>query len=398
LATGENILRVFNIILIVFILSAVFCFTGCEDILHPSTSDISLEWHDIKAEINLNFNFDVLAPQIDDFRFSLDKFFASPVFYIYTVHHAGELSSLMSPESYVSRLVSAVKSGDVNDISRSVLEIDSLVELLRQIDSNFSAKSQLEYFLLFFIFSMLIITIVLGMRFLYSKLEKAESREKQTHIFSREAIIAQENERKRIACDLHDTVLQDMWRLSFQIENEQAAKEQRAIMQRIRSICDTLIPPDFQRRGLINALEGLCYDFWQRTKNGGTGIECRVTAEEGLNLALLNIDKQLQCYRIVQECLSNIEKHSGACGAYVRIERQSGSAGSLLISVSDNGKGFSPPDKNSVHSLRAQGHFGLWDIFERAAFINAELNIESGASDGTVITLLIPLENERTQL
>jgi len=189
-----------------------------------------------------------------------------------------------------------------------------------------------------------------------------------------------------------------MWNLSFQIENAQAAKEQRAIMQRIRDICDTLIPPDFQRRGLINALESLCYNFWQRTKTSGTGIECSVTAEEGINLDLLNIDKQLQCYRIVQECLTNIEKHSGAGGACVRIAKHSGGLNSILISVSDNGKGFSPPDKISVHALRAQGHFGLWDIFERAAFINAELNIESGASDGTVITLLIPLENERTGL
>jgi len=126
---------------------------------------------------------DIIAPQIDDFRFSLDKFFASPVFYIYTVHHAGELSSLMSPEYYTDLLTLSVKSGDANNISRSLLEIDSLVELLRRIDSSFSAKSQLEYFLLFFIFSMLIITIVLGMRFLYSKLERAERMKKKRRSF-----------------------------------------------------------------------------------------------------------------------------------------------------------------------------------------------------------------------
>jgi len=303
---------------------------------------------------------------------------------MYMVHYADETASLEAAESAINRFKTAVYSRNTEDIFRSVIEIDSAVELLQRIDADLSAKSQLHYFQLFFFFSMLIIIIILGMRFLNSRLEKAEKRERQTLIFSRETIMAQETERKRIACELHDTVLQDMWRLSFKINSEETAKEQREIMQRIRGICDSLIPPDFQIRGLINALQSLCYNFRRRTD-----IECHVTIQENLCIAELDTDTQLQCYRIVQECLSNTEKHAKASQAIVQIRKSADNF--LLISVSDNGKGFNPADINSTHSFKAEKHFGVRDINERAAYINASVKIKSNIGEGTIITLKVPL-------
>ena len=332
-----------------------------------------------------------VSAQIDNFQTALNDFFASPVFYMYTIYHMDEMKIIRSLDTIVNGLKTDLNSGDSIRIYRSVLEIDSAVKLLQRIDADLSAKSQLHYFQLFFFFSMLIIIIVLSMRFLNSSLEKAENRKKQTLAFSRETVMAQENERKRIARELHDSVLQDMWRLSFQINSEEAVKEQREIMQRIRGICDTLIPPDFQRRGLINALESLCYKFRQRNQSRPREAEYHITVQKDLSLASLNNDIQLQCYRIIQECLSNIEKHSQADNIIVQLHKQTDDL--LLITVSDNGKGFSPPDLDSVHSLRADGKFGLWDIYERAAYINAVLNIKSKSCEGTVITLQVPLIN-----
>ena len=354
-----------------------------------SVTIIAEKWHDVKDDIAQNqSSLSGLTDQIDNFQTALNDFFASPVFYMYTIYHADEMKIIRSLDTIVSGLKTELNSGDSFMIYRSVLEIDSAVKLLQRVDADLSAKSQLHYFQLFFFFSMLIIIIVLSMRFLNSSLEKAENRKKQTLAFSRETVMAQENERKRIARELHNSVLQDMWRLSFRINNEETTAEHRAIMQRIRVICDTLIPPDFQRRGLINALESLCYSFRQRNI---PSIECHITIQENLSLALLNNDTQLQCYRIIQECLTNIEKHSQANDAAVQIYKQTDD--SLLIYVSDNGKGFSPPDMDSVHSLRAEGHFGLWDIYERAVYINAVLKIDSKPGEGTVITLHIPLAN-----
>jgi signal transduction histidine kinase len=218
---------------------------------------------------------------------------------------------------------------------------------------------------------------------LYSRLEKAESREQQSMIFSRETIIAQEHERKRIARELHDAVAQDLWRLSFQIDNEQIVEEQRAIIQRIRTICDTLIPPDFQRRGLFNALKKLMLDFQQRVD-----IACHVTIQEGLSLESMNNDTQLQCFRIAQECLTNIEKHAEATEVLILVRKQENDL--LSIYISDNGKGFLPPDRDSCHLLLANGHFGLWGIYERASSISGTLTIESVDGEGTMITLQVP--------
>jgi signal transduction histidine kinase len=166
-------------------------------------------------------------------------------------------------------------------------------------------------------------------------------------------------------------------------------------MKRVRTICDTLIPPDFRRRGLPDALRSLCYDFTQRT-----GIACAVTVQENLRIEPLDADRQLQCFRIVQECLSNIEKHAGAREAAVLVSNRGGAperaSGAPLRSlcVSDDGRGFAAPDGDSRFTLRAKGHLGLWNMYERAAFLRGTLRIDSEAGEGTTITLEVPLVEE----
>jgi len=98
---------------------------------------------------------------------------------------------------------------------------------------------------------------------------------------------------------------------------------------------------------------------------------------------------QLQCFRIVQECLANTEKHAAASEASVLVRNSA--EGELLISVSDNGKGFSPPDRDLYSNLRATGHFGLWSIYERAASLAGALVVDSGVGEGTVVTLRVPI-------
>ena len=69
--------------------------------------------------------------------------------------------------------------------------------------------------------------------------------------------------------------------------------------------------------------------------------------------------------------------------------------GELVICVSDNGKGFSPPDRDSSRELRVRGHYGLWNIYERAASISGALTFDSEAGEGTMVTLQIPLKQEK---
>jgi signal transduction histidine kinase len=250
-----------------------------------------------------------------------------------------------------------------------------------------------RYIYLIYLFAVVIAALMLFLGFLFIAKRRARDQEVQNLAFSWEAIIAQEQERSRIAGELHDPVAQDLLRFSIQAElinKTTVPAEQSSLcmevsgglkesVQRIKNICDNLISPDFQHRSLPDALKNLCYTFEKRTC-----IECQLTLRNHEQFASLNSSTQLQCYRIVQECLANIEKHAGADEVSVLAYGDADSA--LAICVSDNGKGFTPPD-NNFYRLRAGGSFGLWGMHERAATIGGTLSVESVAGEGATITL-----------
>jgi signal transduction histidine kinase len=401
--------------------AVMVCLTSCANSgVYPSISSISVSWLNLKSDIINSKQADELQGNIEDFHLTLKQFLSSPIIYLYRIQRPENIQLLADIDSAVDSLNSALKEGGL-PVFPIILEIDSNLEQLQLIEKSLSETSQLQYFQLFFFFCVLIISIVLIFWALYSRLEKAEKREKQSLAFSRETILAQERERSRIARELHDTVAQDLWRLSFQAESIDKADEseqrsklcaevvkgQKEVMQRVRSICDNLIPPDFQRRRFDDALRNLCYNFEQRT-----GIECQLVIQDNLppddtqpipqgRGSPLDtqpssqergspLDTQLQSFRIVQECLTNIEKHAEASKASVIV--RSNKEGELLMCVSDNGKGFSPPDRDSLRS--DGGHYGLWNIYERAASISAAVTVDSEEGEGTTITLRIPFKTE----
>ncbi len=127
----------------------------------------------------------------------------------------------------------------------------------------------------------------------------------------------------------------------------EAAASHSALIRKVRDICDFLVLPDFRFQGLSEALRRLCFDYGKRT-----GIDCRIDIAKNLMLGSLSEEKQLQIFRIVQEALTNVEKHSSATEAIVIMH--SGSDKSLFDGISDDGKGFMP------HTDRAQiGRFRL---------------------------------------
>jgi len=378
------------------LITAVILCAGCgENPSHQSISSISEKWLAVKKELpSPPIN---IESQIDDFRLTLNSFFSSPIGSLYQIHHPEGIQYLAAVNSATDRLKTALQNNDNTTLYLTVVEIDANMDQLQRIDNNLSDTSQRDYFFLFFFFFLLVIAIILILIVQYARLEKAKNRERQSLAFSRETIIAQEQERSRIARELHDTVAQDLWRLSFQTESIDKAAEsaqrsklcaevvkgQKEVMQKVRSICDNLIPPDFQRWRFDDALRSLCYTFEQRS-----GIECQLVIENKFPPGSLNGDTRLQCFRIVQECLTNIEKHAEATETSVIVRNTKG--GELLMCVSDNGKGFLPPDRDSCEHLRSGGHYGLWSVYERAASIQAAVTIDSEKGEGTMVTLKIP--------
>jgi signal transduction histidine kinase len=389
------------ILLIISLIVFAACGAGCGKSQSPqSVSYISGKWLEIKK--GLNSSTAGLENRIDDFCLTLDSFFSSPIGSLYQIRRPEGIQYLNLVKSAAERLKTAIRNNDNTTLHLTAVEIDESLDQLQRIDNNLSDASQRDYFFLFFFFSLLVITVILVLIIQYARIERAEKRERQSLAFSRETIIAQERERSRIARELHDTVAQDLWRLSFQTESIDKADEnaqrsrlcaevvkgQKEVMQRVRSICDNLIPPDFERRRFDDALRNLCYNFEQRT-----GIECQFVIQDKLPPDSPDGNTQLQCFRIVQECLTNIEKHAEASETSVIV--RSVKEGELIICVSDNGKGFSPPDRDSSQVLYSDGgHYGLWNIYERAASIQAAVTIDSEEGEGTVVTLHIPLNSE----
>jgi signal transduction histidine kinase len=383
--------------------------SGCgEGTAYPSVSSLSRQWLEIKLTLLENGGGSSgLEAKLDGFNSALNRFFASPTGSLYQIQRPHITRPAAAISETADRLGAAAKAGDRTAVLALILEIDTAFDQLQSIDADLSDVIQLRYFELFFFFALLVIVIILALWLLNRRLERAVHRERQSLIFSRDTLLAQEQERSRLARELHDTVAQDLWRLTFRTDSinraegkeerrllcEEVVGEQRELMRRVRTICDTLIPPDFGRQGLPGALRGLCYNFGQRT-----GIECNLTIQEGLRLDPLDAGQTLQCFRIVQECLANIEKHSRAQEAAVLVCNGEPRGGVLAppvlrITVSDNGRGFTLPDRDSLLHLRAEGRFGLWSMYERAASLRGTLTLDSESDDGggTSVTLEIPL-------
>jgi signal transduction histidine kinase len=314
----------------------------------------------------------------------------------------------------------AVLGGDREQALVLAADIREFMLRWQRMDVEAEKFTSAAYFELFLVFTFFIAAMILTVWFFYRALSRSLEREQAGSVFSRALVLAQEEERSRIAGELHDTVAQDLRYLALRAgkiartadaaERESLCREiaaaQEKLIDRVRSICDGLVPPDFRFQGLSDALRRLCYDF-----GGRTGIDCRIDVAEGLNLAPMSEDMQLQVFRIVQEALANVEKHAGAAEAIVVLRNSGGSGAArdgkarrLFVSVSDDGSGFSLRQNPGLPSTYpghvkfdtppavAPGHLGIRGMYERCAILAGSLTVESEENEGTIVCLEAPLE------
>ena len=202
--------------------------------------------------------------------------------------------------------------------------------------------------------------------------------------------IAREQEKNRVARELHDELGQALTMLQMDVawcktkagtgEPELAARLERmqsllkSTVAATRRIAADLRPLLLDDLGIVPAVEWLAENFTQRT-----GVPCRLTIEDP-ELELDGVHATA-VFRIVQESLTNIAKHAGAADAEVSIAQEDDW---LVIRVSDDGKGFVAQDP------RKPGSFGLVGVRERAALLRGEATITSGVGAGTTIEVRLP--------
>ena len=205
----------------------------------------------------------------------------------------------------------------------------------------------------------------------------------------------QDEERRRIARELHDSVGQMLAALNMNLfavgaDLERLTKTARSVTdsaalvqemsQEIRTISYLLHPPLLDEAGLPSALRWYIDGFAERSK-------VKVDLELPADFGRLSRELETAIFRTVQECLTNIHRHSESPIAKVRIAR---SDGHVRVEVEDRGKGMSPEKQSEMASNGTPG-VGIRGMRERIRQLNGQFDIESSRG-GTVVTAVLPIE------
>ena len=224
-------------------------------------------------------------------------------------------------------------------------------------------------------------------------------REKELEILSGARVQAQEDERRRIAREIHDGLGQMLTAIKFNLEILEdtitAGKDEReriddmknlldSVMKEAREISYNLMPSVLDDFGLAPALQLLSEQFSNRTN-----VEVQFQAH-GL-ADRLDSNLEIGLYRIAQESLNNVSKHAEATEVNLQIIRHSNG---IRLVIEDNGKGISL----QPNFMRATGNggMGLPGMRERASSFGGVFTIDSTPNDGTLITVEVPLIKSNT--
>ena len=214
-----------------------------------------------------------------------------------------------------------------------------------------------------------------------------------------ELIKAQENERYKIARDLHDHIAQDLSSLKIglqtlfngQLDGDHPPHKQSdkliRILQRsiseVRNLAYDLRPPGLDQFGLVRTLFTYCEDFSQ---NNDIKIDFIAAGLDDLQLIA---DIQINLYRLIQEALYNVKKHADAKGVTIRLVA---SSPNLMLRIIDDGRGF------DVRLWRTKSHkekrMGLQSMVERVGLLNGTIDIRSQPQKGTAIFISIPIKEQ----
>jgi len=222
-------------------------------------------------------------------------------------------------------------------------------------------------------------------------LNKANRALQQTH---GQVLSEREQERKHLARELHDDVIQDLLSLSYQLEdfcetrnfrkseNEEIIIIRQSIQKMItdlRHICRNLRPPTIDSLGLGPAIQSFLQDWSERTN-----IPVNINLSQNINR--LPESTELSVFRIVQEGMSNIRKHARATAVDVSIEYTTPRM--LKLSILDNGLGISKDF--DLSTANTNGKYGLLGISERVTLLGGRFKISNESNGGVSLVVEIP--------
>jgi PAS domain S-box-containing protein len=235
---------------------------------------------------------------------------------------------------------------------------------------------------------------VIGVIGVVTDISERERAEELRNRLIQQAVTAQEEERRRIARELHDEAGQSLTALLVglrTIEESRTIAEAAELAQRLRGIAAQTLeevgrlsrglhPSILDEVGLPTAVTRHVREF---AELNGVAVDVRI---EGLESELLPSALQATVYRILQEALTNVAKHASARSVSVRLVRQ---AAAVELRVQDDGAGFDP--EPGAEAAAGDRHLGLQVMRERAALLGGSVEVESRPEAGTTIAARFPL-------
>lgn len=240
------------------------------------------------------------------------------------------------------------------------------------LDARNSVKNQLLFF-----GSLGLLSVFGGILLMRSR-NVARHRQKMQEGFSQDLINAQEEERTRLARELHDSVGQKLMLLTKQTKsagNVEMDSLAANTLEELRSISRGLHPATLEKLGITAAIKSLINEV-----DANTNIFFTNEIDDIDNL--LSQESSLHLYRILQEVLNNMVKHAEAKAASITIARKKNT---IEATIKDNGNGFELSEK-----LKLGTSLGMKTLLERANIIKSTLEIKSKRNEGTTIELVIP--------
>lgn len=235
----------------------------------------------------------------------------------------------------------------------------------------------------------LLTVVVIGLSVIFILRRRLERQRLAKFIFSRQILQSQEDERRRIAVNLHDTlgqnllIIKNQSRMAMQLPADEIVLRRRLneisditlqTIEEVRTITRNLRPYQLDRLGLTHAIRAV---IKQTSENTTILFASDVDDIDGA----FDKEYEIHVFRIIQEGINNIIKHSSATEATVVIKRNEAV---ISLSIRDNGKGF------DVHLVKPVG-FGLNNIVERVWILGGESKIDTVPGGGTNLLFQIPI-------
>lgn len=209
----------------------------------------------------------------------------------------------------------------------------------------------------------------------------------------------QDEERRRLGRDLHDSLAQSVLAVNLSLaqltrsssslddRSKRTLGDARALLQdmsrQIRTLSYLLHPPLLDELGLVSAVKEYALGFSERS-----GIQIQVGVSPGF--ARLSQDAETALFRVIQESLANIQRHSGSRSARIRLD---GSSDRVTLEISDQGHGIPTASAKKLNEPGARMGVGIAGMRERMAQLGGTLEIDSGKS-GTTVRATLPVKTE----